>query len=425
MRREQNTEEAGRKKNMSSEEDYAEGRKIESDEMRALTYRNRPSLYRGIQQLKKSANMLRRRKKFMILIILAVVVVGCLIYNNMRVFEEYDILVNEPRSDVSSTGFAEMDGKLIKYSSDGIIYMNADQVIWSSAYNIQTPIVDVCEKMIVVGEQNGSQIYIYDAEKGQVGNFQTLLPIQKVRVASQGVVAAVLEDGEVTWINLYDKEGNEIARHRTSVAESGYPLDIAISPDGVKMVVSFLTMTNGIMTTQVVFYNFGVVGQAQTNNQTNSETYENTIVPKVEYLDDTTAVAFRDNGFTIFKGKQIQEKKAEVELDQDIVSIFYDSEVLGFVFQSDISNQRYKIQLYNLNGKKTMEQYINEDFVDIKMNGGKIMLYNSHNFSIYSIHGKKIFEGTYQEPIVSLMKISGFRKYLVITEKSMDQIRLK
>ena len=86
---------------------------------------------------------------------------------------------------------------------------------WSAAYSMQTPIVDICEK-IAVEEQKGSQVYIYSADKGQIGYFQTLLPIQKVKVASQGVVAAVLEDGEVTWINLYDTDGNEIAKHRTS-----------------------------------------------------------------------------------------------------------------------------------------------------------------------------------------------------------------
>lgn len=425
MREEQNTEETRTKRDMSSEKRYAENRNVESDEMRALTYGNRPSLYRGIQHLKKYGTGFRHRKKIMVLILLMLCVIGYLIYNNMRIFEEYDILSSESRADVSSTSFAEMDGKLVKYSSDGIVYMDADKVLWSSTYSIQTPIVDVCETMAVVGEQNGSQIYIYDAQKGQVGNFQTLLPIQKVKIASQGVVAAVLEDGEVTWINLYDKEGNEIAKHRTSVAESGYPLDIAISPDGVKMAISFLSMTQGIMSNQIVFYNFGVVGQAQTNNEVNSETYENTIVPKIEYLDNTTAVAFRDNGFTIFKGKQIQEKQIEVEMDQDIVSIFCDKETLGFVFQSDISNYKYKIQLYNLKGKKTMEQYVDQEFLNIKMNSGKIMLYNNHTFSIYSTHGKKIFEGKYQESIVNLMKISGFRKYLVITEESMDQIRLK
>lgn len=61
-------------------------------------------------------------------------------------------------------------------------------------------------------------------KKGQKGQFETLLPIEKVKVARQGVVAAVLTDEDVIWINLYDTQGGEIAKMRTTVKESGYPM---------------------------------------------------------------------------------------------------------------------------------------------------------------------------------------------------------
>ena len=54
---------------------------------------------------------------------------------------------------------------------------------------------------MVVADQQGTDVYIFD-EKGQKGQFETLLPIEKVKVARQGVVAAVLTDEDVTWINL-------------------------------------------------------------------------------------------------------------------------------------------------------------------------------------------------------------------------------
>lgn len=396
-----------------------------SDEIRDISYLNRSFSDKFMQGVHKLKDMVTGRKKILILFAVAMCVVGYLILNNMRVLNNYEILTTSERSDVLATNFVEMNGKLLKYSPDGVVYMYGEAVLWSAAYSMQTPIVDICETMAVVGEQKGSQVYIYSAEEGQIGNFQTLLPIQKVQVASQGVVAAVLEDGEVTWINLYDTEGNEIAKHRTSVAESGYPIDISISPDGQKLAVSFLRMTNGVMNTKIAFYNFGSVGKAQTNNEMNSEIYENTVVPKVIYINNTEAVAFRDNGFTVYEGKQIPEKKAEVNMDQDIISIFYDDETLGFVFQSDLSEHKYKIQLYNLNGKKTMEQYLDQEFQNIKFSSGKIIVYNADTFCIYSKQGKKIFEGKYREQITDIIKISGFRKYLIITKGSMDLVRLK
>ena len=396
-----------------------------SDEIRDISYLNRSfseKFMRGVQKIK---DMIAGRKKFFIIFAVIMCVAGYLILNNMRVLKNYELVKTSERTDVLTTSFVEMNGKLLKYSPDGVAYMDGDSVLWSAAYSMQTPIVDICEKIAVVGEQKGSQVYIYSADKGQIGYFQTLLPIQKVKVASQGVVAAVLEDGEVTWINLYDTDGNEIAKHRTSVAESGYPIDVSISPDGQKLAVSFLRTTKGVMNTKIAFYNFGSVGKAQSNNEMNSEIYENTVVPKVAYLNNTKAVAFRDNGFTIYEGKQIPEKQAEVNMDQDIISIFYDDESLGFVFQSDLSEHKYKIQLYNLKGKKTMEQYVDQKFQNIKLSSGKIILYDTDTFCIYSKQGRKIFEGKYREQITDIIKISGFRKYLVITKGSMDQVRLK
>ena len=425
MKEEKSIERTGEEREKDGGSRYFDHVDGKSDEMQDMTYWNHPFLHKIKGKFGTFGNILKRRKRIIISIVLILGIVGYLIYNNMRVFESYAILETSERSDVSSTKFIEMDGRLLKYSSDGVVYMDKDETLWSSAYSIQIPIVDTCESMIVVGEQDGSQIYIYDTEGGQIGNFQTLLPIKKVKVASQGVVAAVLEDGEVTWINLYDTSGNEIAKNRTTVGESGYPLDISISPDGEKMIVSFLRITNGVVNTKTTFYNFGAVGRSNTNNEVNSEIYENTIVPKVEYLSNTEAVAFRDNGFTVFEGRQIPEILAEVEFDQDIISVFYDEDTLGFVFQSDLSEHRYKIQLYNLNGRQTMEQYIDEEFQNIKLSSGEIILYHTNSFSIYSIHGRQIFNGEYETSIVDFMKISGFRKYLVITENSMEQIRLR
>ena len=48
------------------------------------------------------------------------------------------------------------------------------------------------------------------------------------KVARQGVVAAVLTEEEVTWINFYDTTGGEIAKMGTTVKKSVYPMDIAL-----------------------------------------------------------------------------------------------------------------------------------------------------------------------------------------------------
>ena len=54
------------------------------------------------------------------------------------------------------------------------------------------------------------------------------------------MVAAVLEDNDANYINLYKADGTKIYTVKTSLAGDGYPLDISISPDAAKLVASYL-----------------------------------------------------------------------------------------------------------------------------------------------------------------------------------------
>lgn len=62
------------------------------------------------------------------------------------------------------------------------------------------------------------------------------------------MVALVLQDDTVTWVNLYQADGTSVATDKTTVGESGYPLDVALSPNGQKMAVSYLKLAEGVMT---------------------------------------------------------------------------------------------------------------------------------------------------------------------------------
>ena len=70
--------------------------------------------------------------------------------------------------------------------------------------------------------------------------FETDWPILKARVSAQGVVALVLDEEDATVIELRSSTGEAIAAVKTTVADYGYPLDIAITSNASRMAVSFL-----------------------------------------------------------------------------------------------------------------------------------------------------------------------------------------
>ena len=66
--------------------------------------------------------------------------------------------------------------------------------------------LSVCNNVAAIGDYNGRTVYVVSST-GQLGTVNTNLPIRKICVSQSGVVAAVLDDAEVTRILLYN--GNE------------------------------------------------------------------------------------------------------------------------------------------------------------------------------------------------------------------------
>ena len=80
------------------------------------------------------------------------------------------------------------------------------------------------------------------------------------------MVAAILEDTNITWIYLYNSAGEKVAYIKTTMQKSGYPAAVALSPDGKLMAVSYITVESGAAKSSVAFYNFSSVGQNFVDN---------------------------------------------------------------------------------------------------------------------------------------------------------------
>src|SRR5699024_6556761 len=137
-----------------------------------------------------------------------------------------------------------------------------------------------------IADQQGSEAYVFNSQ-GLLTQITTRLPIQQVSVSAQGVTALLLNDSAASWIYLSDAEGNVLAESRCSLDETRQPLSISISRDGSKLAVSYLQVQEGSAGSCVVFYNFGSVGANFVDKIVSSTVYEDTIIPRVEYLSSS------------------------------------------------------------------------------------------------------------------------------------------
>lgn len=314
---------------------------------------------------------------------------------------------------------------LLTYSKDGASCMDAKgNAVWNETFEMQNPMVDVCQNVAAIGDYNGRTIYIMNTE-GSLGSVTTNKPVRDFSVAANGVVAVVLDDVNVTLICLYDSDGEELVRFRTTMKESGYPVSVSISPSGQLVCVSYLFVDSGQMKSSVAFYNFGAVGQNSTDNYASGWDYQDTIVPFTRFLDNRSIFAAADNRIMFYSGAQKPVSVAEHLLSDNIQGIYYGNEYIGLVFNSTEGSSRYQLDVYNKSGQHVQTIGFDIDYQDIVFYEEEIIIYNESDCLIYNTGGIQKYEGSFSKTALLLIPLSSRYRYMVVTPDSIDTIELQ
>lgn len=367
-------------------------------------------------------------KGLLCVVLVAGLVFGMWTLSQNKTYGTYEVLSSTQRTDTLNTQYAEYNGKLLKYSRDGISCVNLqNEAIWSQTYNMQMPILDVCQNSVVVADMQGNEVYIFN-EEGLQTQITTLLPIQQVSISSQGVTALLLSDSSASWIYLYDKEGNTLTEAQCRLNETGQPLSIGISSDGAKLAASYLQIQEGTANSCIVFYNFGPVGGNFVDKIVSSKIYENTIIPRIKYLGDSVCAAVSDGGIIYYEGKEIPEETAVVTETKEIQSIFFGSGSVGLVTEGTKEgeeNTRYEVHLYDTSGNQILVQGTDLSYSQVKMSGKNLILFNENECEIYSEKGVLRYAGTFDGAVADIYKGSGLRKYIFVFSDRTEEVKLK
>ena len=354
---------------------------------------------------------------------LILVAIAVMLFMTKRTYHNYKIMASTEQEDTVSTKYLELDGKFLKYSPDEVSLVTKDlETVWSETHSMQNPVADVNGNRVVIADKDGTRLEMYD-KHGLTGSCTTSYTIVKARVSSGGLVAAILDSGEDTWINYYGTDGSLIAENQTKIDDPGYPMDVAISNDGVIMMVTFQFVNGGQTTSYVAFYNFGDVGQNEDNRIVSGYEYPGIVVPQIEYLGGTRSVAFRDDGFVTYEGKQVPKESATVSVDKEIVSTFYDNDNIGMVFRNENKEKLYTMEVYSPGGSLKFSRDFNIPYTDIRISDGSILMYNSSQMCVISDSGAEKYSGTVDGKINDFFKI-GWNRYLLVLDSGVQVIKL-
>ena len=376
-------------------------------------------------KLKLPKDPLTRGLWAMIILVILFAVIGIAVYGRMHLFEGYDMVRSVPREDAEGMQFELLGKTLIKYGHDGVFAQDlSGNTLWSNAYSMQTPMSSANGKTMVLYEQLGTHVYILN-EGGIIGSYQVALPIRKGTVGRNGVAALILDDKSEMHIDLYTASGSQIASVKATPDETGYPLDAALSGNSEQLIVSYMAFENGRLTGKNVIYDFSAGGGKESDHIGASFSCPETVFPDVWFRENGESVAVGDNRFVVYSSGRKPVQKAEVALDKEIISCFYDDSSIGFIFPDTDTDNRYELASFSYRGRRQITSSFDFEYKDVIMDGGEILLCDSGNIYSYRRSGREKLAASYEKEVLYFRKLGGSRKYLVITPDSTDQISIR
>ncbi len=375
----------------------------------------------------------RHRHKKIYTILIAVIILAVLtlvLYLNWKskIYVDYEVVQQTEWTKSADSKCMNLAGSLFTYSNDGMSCIDTKgKVIWNQTYEMQNPIIRTCKKTVAVGDYNGRNIYIANTQ-GILGTIETTMPIRDFCVSENGIVAVVLDDSTITAIYLYSamgETGNPLASFKTTMSQSGYPVAIDISNDGMQVAVSYIKADNGQLSSSVGFYNFSAVGQNYTDNLVGGYGYADAVVPMIHFMENDTVFAVADNRLMFFKGRQKPESISDTLISEEIQSVFYNENYVGLVFFNATGETSYRMEIYDTNAKKVNEIAFSMEYTDILFDTASFIIYNDNECLIYDWDNRLKFEGTFMERMLCILPMGNISRYTVVTDNAIQLIELQ
>ena len=363
----------------------------------------------------------------LVILIAAVVIVSVRRYINTREYQGYNVVSSVETNGDNIADYIMFSDNVLKVTKDGVAYIDATgNTVWDCSYAMKMPQAVVNGDYAAVADMNGRDVYVFN-KSGKVSNQTLNYDITNIDIASQGVYVVILSGENENYINAYDKDSKEIYEMKTSIENSGYPLDIAVSDDGQKLFTSYVKVDGTTVPDYLAAYNFGSVGQNENADRLmGGFTFDDTIFPYVDFIDNDTIACFGDDRIVIYSMNEKPSEKAEISLDgREKLGVFANSHYVGYISaNADTTAGRYHIYIYDTNGKLTAEADYNNTFSKIYATEDELIIAGEFDCSIYYLNGAKKFSTTFRKNLIDIVPSGNKLEYIAIFENETTIIKL-
>ena len=234
-------------------------------------------------------------------VLVLAVVLAWFVAERLWRYKTYEVSWRTDVSNASSAGYVSYGDGIVVMNKDGATYYDKKGTkVWSAPYDMSNPKANVKGDYLLIYVK-GKNFAICN-KSGITGSGTTSQIITKGVIASTGVTVLQLEDQDASLISYYRNTGEELAVSiRNPLQIDGYPLDISVSPNGQQLAVSYYSISEGVGTSSISFYDFEKGKEAADRIVASFDYSENgAYVPKVVYLSDTKAFAVGDCCISLF-----------------------------------------------------------------------------------------------------------------------------
>ena len=366
-----------------------------------------------IEELERDYKIRKRRSRWIIIAVIAAVILAaaaCFMWFRYHQYTSYELKWEKELPEGSFAGYEHFGENVIKYSHDGASYIDKNaKDVWVDTYEMSAPKAYVSGNYACVYDAQGSQIRIYGTE-GLLGNVTTVQPVTKAVVAESGVCAAILEDNDASYITFFKKDGTDLdITIKSRLDGDGYPIDIALSPEGTQLICSFAYLDGGALRSKVIFYDFSEIGKNVPNRLVGGfeEPFADSLVARVRFINSIYSYVAADTGVYIFSSKNLSspELVKVIETGERIESIanmknhlavIYTDLVKDEVTKDDDGNEivnhvpaenssSYRLVVYKEDGSIFFERIFDNRFDTLTADDSFIYIIGNENLTILSM----------------------------------------
>ncbi len=311
-----------------------------------------------------------------------------------RHFRGAELVEDSEQSGGSAVSYLHLGGRVLRYSRDGAAMLGEKgKELWNLSYSYADPKAKLQGSCGMIADIGGTGACIFGKD-GITGQITTNSPILNLAISDKGTAVLATEEGTTSRLRFYDRTGKELDITATlEMAISGFPLDIALSPDGTGLVVSAGAYISGGLASQLVFYNFGV-GKGETNRLIGYFTYENTLFPEVRYMGSGAVAAVGDNRMVFFDMSTENKPKVaeEVRFDTQITAADM-GEDHAAVVRSQTSGTGLILEVFDRAGKKCFGTELAEFPRYMEEGSRYVLMTSASGVRIWDYKGRLRFEG--------------------------------